>query len=65
MWMQRLRASFYVNYDFSAFPFDRQGLIMEFEPRAYHGVNPVVLVGSALKHERVPHGVDTLNGWTL
>ena len=63
--MQRLRASFYVNYDFSAFPFDRQGLIMEFEPRAYHGVNPVVLVGSALKHERVPPGVDTLNGWTL
>lgn len=34
VWMQHFRASFYVAYDFRAFPFDVQALVIEFETRS-------------------------------
>ena len=64
VWYQHIRASFFAEYDFRAFPFDRQALIIEFEPRAFNTQQQIVLVGSSIVYDERPLGIsEDINGW--
>lgn len=65
VWMQHIRASFFAKYDFRAFPFDRQALVIEFEPRSTDdGGHNTVLAGSAIVYDSRPVGIsEDINGW--
>lgn len=66
VWQQVLRASFFVEYDFRAFPFDRQALVVEFEARVSNTDNLVELRGSAIVYDERPVGIsEDVNGWKV
>ena len=66
VWQQHLRASFYAEYDFRAFPFDRQALVVQFEPRAFDEQHKTVLNGSRIAYDEKPDGIsEDINGWRI
>ena len=66
VWMQQLRASFFVEYDFRSFPFDKQALVVEFEPRRSLPDQDIVLVGSRVLYAERPSRIsEDINGWKV